>query len=124
MLSSHCSLRFSRNAPTTGSFLIYFSIYDGAWSVASPIPATTGGNSPRVTADAEDVYAIRHSNNSIYYAEYNGVWSDNSPSNYDIYFTCIPSSQTGITEDADGFPDRSVISYNFPNPFNSTNDLM
>ncbi len=77
---------------TTGSFLIYFSIYDEVWSLASPISTTTGGISPRVAADAEDVYAVWHGNNSIYYAGYDGAWS--APSQ-------IPQSNGGASPDID-----------------------
>jgi hypothetical protein len=77
---------------TTGAFLIYFSIYDEAWSVASAISSTTGGISPRVATDAEDVIAVWQSSNSIYYAEYDGAWT--APSQ-------IPQSNGGAFPDID-----------------------
>lgn len=88
------------------NFEIVYSEKNGlSWSVPVNISNNSGWSwFPDISCDADSVYV---------------VWSDNTPSNYDIFFTCLPSSQTGITEGEDVSPNRSIISYNFPNPFNS-----
>ncbi len=91
---------------TSDNFEIIYSEKSGSsWSVPVNISNNSGWSwFPEVSCDAESVYV---------------VWADNTPSNYDIFFTCLPASQTGITEEDDVSPDRSIISYNFPNPFSS-----
>ncbi len=85
--------------------IIYSEKADNSWSLPVNISSNSGWSwFPEVSCDAESVYVI---------------WADNTPSNYDIYFTCLPASQTDITEEENASPDRSIISYNFPNPFNS-----
>lgn len=85
--------------------IAYCKRIGGSWTQPENISNTTGWSwFPSISNDEDSIYI---------------VWSDNTPSNYDIYF-CSFSSGSSIDEETIDSCNNFTISYNYPNPFNTT----
>ncbi|MCD4791921.1 MAG: T9SS type A sorting domain-containing protein [Bacteroidales bacterium] len=79
---------------TTGTFLIYFSEFDGNWSTPAPVSTAVSGENPRIAVDTDNITVVWQAADGIYYSQYNNdIWSEAS---------FIPGSTGGT------FPDISV----------------
>lgn len=79
---------------TTGTFLIYFSEFDGNWSTPAPVSTAVSGRNSRIAIDTDNITVVWQAADGIYYSQYNNnIWSEAS---------FIPGSTGGT------FPDISV----------------
>ena len=79
---------------TTGTFLIYFSKFDGNWLTPTPVSTTVSGKNSGIAIDTDNISIVWQASDGIYYSQYNNdIWSEAS---------FIPASNGGT------FPDISV----------------
>ncbi len=94
---------------TTGTFLIYFSKFDGNWLPSTPVSTTIGGKCPGIAVDSDNISIVWQASAGIYYSRYNNnIWSEAS---------FIPGSTGGT------FPDISVEDNKMYVVWNKSNEV-